>query len=169
LIRSHGVKKLRTYDAETDDRLAVVDLSTTESNAERQSDFYIPSRSDDITTDERLNNFETRPMWIHAQPDGIRQRSAQKAGPNAQGAQSAAVTGQSSAQEAGAVGLVACADQGTYVLSAEPGWRGLDAEREQAIDLALRVGSVSFAARRNGLGSKSAPRLPRGRRISTLS
>jgi hypothetical protein len=45
----------------------------------------------------------------------------------------------------------------------------LDAEKEQAIDLALRVGSVSFAARRNGLGSKSAPRLPRGRRISTLS
>ena len=84
-------------------------------------------------------------------------------------AQSAAVTGQSSAQEAGAVGLVACADQGTYVLSAEPGWRGPDAEREQAIELALRVGSVSFAARRNGLASKSAPRLPRGRRISTLS
>ena len=95
------------------------------------------AESDDITTDERLSNFRDAPDVVHAQPDGVRQRLAHEAGPNGQGTQGAAVASQSSAQKLEAVGRVACADQGTYALSAEPGWRGPEVEREQE----LREGS----------------------------
>jgi hypothetical protein len=59
-------RKLRTYDAETGERLAVVDLRQRKSKPNGQSDFYMAysAESDDITTDERLSNFETRLMWF---------------------------------------------------------------------------------------------------------
>ena len=132
-------RKLRTYDAETGERLAVVDLRQLRSKPNRQSDFYMAYRaeSDDITTDERLSNFETRLMWfmlnrmefgnvLHMKQ--VRMAKALKVPPSQVSR---------ALKKLEAVGLVACADQGTYVLSAEPGWRGPEAEREQAIELGL--------------------------------
>ena len=95
------------------------------------------AESDDITTDERLSNFETRLMWfmlnrmefgnvLHMKQ--VRMAKALKVPPSQVSR---------ALKKLEAVGLVACADQGTYVLSAEPGWRGPEAEREQAIELGL--------------------------------
>jgi hypothetical protein len=132
-------RKLRTYDAETGERLAVVDLRQARPKQNRQSDFYMAFRaeSDDITTDERLSNFETRLMWfmLNRMDFGnvlhmtqVRMAKALKVPPSQI---SRALKKLETLQ------LVACADQGTYVISGKPGWRSPENEREEAIEMGV--------------------------------